>query len=62
MQHKRQKEFMEIAMRHFPEGKERLKKAGINLSITMIPAFIDLFTKVMDEAYELGRKDARREK
>jgi len=62
MKHRRQKEFMEIAMKHFPEGKERLKKSGINISLTMIPVFMDLFTKVMDEAYELGKRDAEREK
>ena len=53
---------MEIALKHFPEGKERLKKSGINISLTMIPVFMDLFTKVMDEAYELGKRDAEREK
>ena len=55
-------EFMNIAMKYFPEGKEKLKSVGIDVSLSQLPIFMDLFTKVMDEAYELGRKDARREK
>lgn len=53
---------MNIAMKHFPEGKEKLKSVGIDISITMLPIFMDLFTKVMDEAYELGRQDAVKNK
>jgi len=51
-------EFMNIAMKYFPEGKERLKSVGINVSISQLPIFMDLFTKVMDEAYELGKREA----
>ncbi|MFS0782887.1 ComZ family protein [Bacillus sp. 1P06AnD] len=53
-------QFLQIALKHFPEAKTRLKTEGIELSIGMMPAFMDLFTKVMGEAYELGRKDARK--
>lgn len=55
-------EFMKIAMKHFPEGKEKLKSVGVDISLSMLPIFTDLFTKVMNEAYELGRKDAQKEK
>ncbi len=55
---KRHMEFMNIAMKYFPEGKEKLKSVGIDVSISQLPIFMDLFTKVMDEAYEMGKKDA----
>lgn len=55
-----QMKFMKIAMKHFPEAKKRLKAVDIDVSIDMLPVFMDLFTKVMNEAYELGKKDARK--
>ncbi|WP_050614308.1 ComZ family protein [Bacillus testis] len=55
-----QNQFFQIAIRNFPEAKSRMKTEGIELSMSMLPAFMDLFTKVMNEAYELGRKDAQR--
>ncbi|MGM9923975.1 MAG: ComZ family protein [Bacillus sp. (in: firmicutes)] len=58
MKRNHQREFMNIAMKHFPEAKERLKDVNIHLSLDMMPVFMDLFTKVMDEAYELGKRDA----
>ena len=58
----KQTEFMNIAMKHFPEAQERLRQAGIQISIGMLPAFMDLFTKVMEEAYELGRKEGAKGK
>ena len=51
-------EFMNIAMKYFPEGKEKLKSVGIDVSLSQLPIFMDLFTKVMDEAYEMGKNDA----
>lgn len=62
MSYNREMEFMKIAMKHFPEGKEKLKSVGVDISLSMLPIFTDLFTKVMNEAYELGRKDAQKEK
>lgn len=62
MMNKRQMEFMNIAMKHFPEGKEKLKSVGIEISMDMLPTFMDLFTKVMNDAYELGKRDALRRK
>ncbi|MGM9927398.1 MAG: ComZ family protein [Bacillus sp. (in: firmicutes)] len=62
MSRKRHMEFMNIAMKYFPEGKERLKSVGIDVSLSQLPIFMDLFTKVMDEAYEMGKKDALKKK
>ncbi|MEK3989246.1 MULTISPECIES: ComZ family protein [Robertmurraya] len=54
-------EFMGIAMKYLPEAKEQLENAGIELSMELIQPFMTLFTKVMQEAYELGVKDAMQE-
>ncbi|MGD6855259.1 ComZ family protein [Bacillus infantis] len=51
-------EFMQIAMKYMPEAQQELEKAGVELSLEMIQPFMTLFTKVMNEAYELGRQDA----
>jgi competence protein ComZ len=49
-------EFMQIAMKYLPEAKEQLDKAGVELSMELIEPFMNLFTKVMQDAYELGAK------
>ncbi|MBU8877456.1 ComZ family protein [Bacillus sp. FJAT-29790] len=54
-------EFMQIAMKYIPEAKQQLDEAGIDLSIEMIQPFMTLFTKIMNEAYEMGKVDALRE-
>jgi competence protein ComZ len=54
-------EFMQIAMKYLPEAKEQLDKAGVELSMDLIEPFMNLFTKVMQEAYELGLADGRKE-
>ncbi|KON89441.1 competence protein ComG [Sporosarcina globispora] len=51
-------EFMQIAMKYLPEAKKQLDEAGIELSMEMIQPFMTLFTKVMNEAYEMGKADA----
>ncbi|WP_420490257.1 ComZ family protein [Neobacillus drentensis] len=55
-------QFMQIAMKYLPEAKEQLDQAGVELSMELIQPFMNLFTKVMQEAYELGREDALSEK
>lgn len=62
MKQSHHKEFMNIAMKYFPEGKEKLKGAGVNVSLSMLPVFMDLFIKIMDEAYELGKQDGLKQK
>lgn len=57
-------EFMQIAMKYLPEAKQQLDEAGIagiELSMEMIQPFMNLFTKVMNEAYEMGKADALKE-
>ncbi|RLQ97204.1 ComZ family protein [Falsibacillus albus] len=51
-------EFMQIAMKYLPEAKQQLEESGVELSMEMIQPFMELFTKVMNEAYEMGRQDA----
>jgi len=55
-------EFMQIAMKYLPEAKEELDKAGVELSFELIQPFMNLFTKVMNEAYEMGKADGAAEK
>jgi competence protein ComZ len=54
-------EFMQIAMKYLPEAKEQLDKSGVELSMDLIQPFMTLFTKVMQDAYELGLADGRKE-
>lgn len=53
-------QFLQIAMKYLPQAKEQLDKAGVELSLEMIQPFMDVFTKVMQEAYELGFADAEK--
>ena len=53
-------EFMQIAMKYIPEAKEQLEEAGIELTMDLIQPFMEIFTKVMNEAYELGLADAEK--
>ncbi|PLS15475.1 competence protein ComG [Bacillus sp. M6-12] len=54
-------EFMTIAMKYFPEAKAKMDEAGIEFSMEMMQPFLELFQKVMTEAYELGKQDALKE-
>ncbi|MGZ4161460.1 MAG: ComZ family protein [Neobacillus sp.] len=54
-------QFMQIAMKYLPEAKEQLDKAGVELSMDLIQPFMNLFTNVMQEAYELGFEEGRKE-
>ena len=55
---KNSKHFMDIAMKYIPEAKAKMDEAGIPFSVDLIQPFLSIFTKVMSEGYELGRKDA----
>lgn len=59
MEQDKNMEFMAIAMKYFPEAKAKLEAAGISLSMEMAEPFMELFQKVMYEAYELGKKEAQ---
>jgi competence protein ComZ len=54
-------QFMQIAMKYLPQAKDQLDQAGVELSFELIQPFMELFTQVMKEAYELGREDALNE-
>ncbi|WP_100403327.1 ComZ family protein [Bacillus sp. FJAT-42315] len=51
-------EFMQIAMKYLPEAQEKVKEAGIEFSMDLMEPFMGMFLQVMNEAYELGKKDA----
>ncbi|AKP46371.1 MULTISPECIES: ComZ family protein [Bacillus] len=61
MNEQKNMEFVQMAMKYLPEAQEKLKEAGIKLSMELIQPFMDLFLKVMNEAYELGKKEALKE-
>ncbi|MFK2825823.1 ComZ family protein [Bacillus sp. B190/17] len=52
-------EFMQIAMKYLPEAQEKLKASGIDFSMDLIEPFMGMFLNVMNEAYELGKKEAQ---
>ncbi|KKB36752.1 ComZ family protein [Bacillus thermotolerans] len=54
-------EFMQIAMKYLPEAQEKLKEAGIEFSMDLAEPFMGIFLNVMNEAYEMGKKDAQQE-
>ncbi|QQZ08231.1 ComZ family protein [Heyndrickxia vini] len=58
MNQEKSMEFMQIAMKYLPEAKEKLDQAGVEISFELLQPFMELFTNVMNEAYELGKKDA----
>lgn len=51
-------QFMQIAMKYLPEGKELLEKSGIELNMDNLQPMMDLLIKVMSDAYELGKNEA----
>lgn len=53
-------EFMGIAMKYFPEAKAKLEESGIPISMELAAPFMELFKKVMQEAYDLGIQDAQK--
>ncbi|MGG2066692.1 MULTISPECIES: ComZ family protein [unclassified Bacillus (in: firmicutes)] len=52
-------QFLQIAMKHFPEAKAILDDSGIALDMEKAQPVLELLMKVMDEAYELGKADAK---
>ncbi|MCD7034959.1 ComZ family protein [Metabacillus sp. GX 13764] len=61
-QHPKSMEFMQAAMKYFPEAQAQLEKTGIELTMERIQPMMELFIKVMGDAYEMGREDALKEK
>ena len=52
-------EFMTIALKYLPEAKERMEQAGIEVSNESLQPFMGLFAKAMNDAYELGKNEAK---
>ncbi|WP_054710636.1 ComZ family protein [Bacillus sp. JCM 19041] len=55
----RNMQFMQIAMKHIPEAKVLLENKGIELSMEDIQPMLTLLMNVMNEAYDLGKEDAK---
>ncbi|MFC0469328.1 ComZ family protein [Halalkalibacter kiskunsagensis] len=53
--------FMQIAMKHLPEGKKLLDEKGIELNMEDLQPMLELLLNVMSEAYELGKNHASEE-
>ncbi|MCM3193691.1 ComZ family protein [Priestia megaterium] len=51
-------QFMQIAMKYLPEAKQILDETGVELSMEHVQPVLALLTKVMNDAYELGKQDA----
>jgi len=51
-------QFMQIAMKYLPEAKQILDETGVELSMEHVQPVLTLLTKVMSDAYELGKQDA----
>ncbi|MEB2265293.1 MULTISPECIES: ComZ family protein [Priestia] len=51
-------QFMQIAMKYLPEAKQILDDTGVELSMEHVQPVLTLLTKVMNDAYELGKQDA----
>ncbi|WP_088103538.1 ComZ family protein [Halalkalibacter urbisdiaboli] len=49
--------FMQIAMKHLPEGKKFLDDKGIELNMEDLQPMLELLLNVMSEAYELGKQE-----
>ena len=49
--------FMQIAMKHLPDGKKFLDDKGIELNMEDLQPMLELLLNVMNEAYELGKNE-----
>lgn len=58
----KQMQFMQISMKYLPEAKALLDETGIELDMTKLQPVMELLTKVMSDAYDLGRQEAIEEK
>jgi competence protein ComZ len=53
-----QMQFMQIVMKYLPEAKAILDETGVELDMSKLQPVIELLTKVMSDAYELGKIEA----
>lgn len=61
MDQQRSMQFMQISMKYLPEAKALLDDMGIELTMDNVQPMLSLLTKVMAEAYELGKTEALQE-
>ncbi|WP_318246215.1 ComZ family protein [Bacillus sp. PS06] len=50
-------QFMQIAMKYLPEAKGMLDELGVEMTMDKLQPFMSLLTKVMNDAYELGKNE-----
>ncbi|WP_078548120.1 ComZ family protein [Litchfieldia alkalitelluris] len=58
MNQEKSMQFMQIAMKYLPEAKEMLDEVGVEMTMDKLQPFMALLTKVMNDAYELGKNEA----
>ncbi|MFC4320666.1 ComZ family protein [Litchfieldia salsa] len=56
-QQEKSMQFMQIAMKYLPEAKEMLDELGVEMTMDKLQPFMSLLTKVMNDAYELGKNE-----
>ncbi len=59
MSQERNMMFMQIAMKYLPNAKEMMDEKGIEMNMDDLQPMLEMLLKVMDEAYELGFRDAK---
>ncbi|MCP8968296.1 ComZ family protein [Ectobacillus ponti] len=58
MEQQRNMQFLQLAMQHLPEAKALLESSGVPLDMSKAQPVLELLMKVMNDAYELGRREA----
>ncbi|WP_070119773.1 ComZ family protein [Bacillus marinisedimentorum] len=58
MNQERNMMFMQIAMKYLPNAKEMMDEKGIEMNMDDLQPMLEMLLQVMDEAYELGCRDA----
>ncbi|MBD8067546.1 competence protein ComG [Bacillus sp. PS06] len=57
MEQDKSMQFMQIAMKYLPEAKGMLDELGVEMTMDKLQPFMSLLTKVMNDAYELGKNE-----
>lgn len=58
MNPQRNMQFLQMALQYLPEAKSVLEGSGIEVDMAKAQPVLELLMKVMNDAYELGRKEA----
>ena len=54
---KRKIDYLSMAMKHYPEIKKRMAESTLDIHKRDLIPFMDIFTSIMNDAYEKGFKD-----